>query len=993
MQTEMMMEVANASKLYFVQKDYDLTFKNTKNPAAAIDVISFAQKIRKGVDKYVNGDKKKFVVNIFDELYKELDDYTLDKIITNKDELVKSKESLRVINESQQLSGVNEEIGNLKKNNANLNSICAKYGLYSFEDRKKIIATLSEDEYASSIGGFATFYNAFKKAVNLLGAMNGKTVLKDELIKTGKIYDVKWDDNTIKNLIEYLIKFWLLEEALESLKKRMLDLFEATKTLEGLAATELVKIQKTNELLKSYKIEDKIYKMNLNSQDQTAYKETGDSIKNKLENEIDTKTLIYTKLDKMSDSIIKKGIRGLTTLDIERYMKNVEKILIWHFKFMYPMFEEKYISNNFIFSLQDFNVSPVENENVVYTSNNIFYEMISDPEKMTEMKLEKKKQNKNKAKLNEERPTRDMLNSERENIHVPMEKNSIYFRKYSQKTELTPREIQNIKNFFIEEIQYKNIPYLRLHADEYLNIISTLVLEVRKNKENNDLVTRFKVYFNSFFETKYGDLQDMLMMIISIRPALLKANHELNNEQRFNNNVDSGLYISTENQYLNLTIKQKGKMEAGCIELMQLFFSKLYVYILDSKNFDSLKTKEFMNLKLLIQTLSSIKITEELKTNIFSILMSQEVPLIGALQTGSIEEINYLKDITSMWNNVISQIDSNILATAIVEELGVGVNKDVFDFYQDTKLNDFISVEDVVPDKVDTLLLESLMAEVMFNFQPDDSPKFYNKNKLPESNEVYKITHFIQDDDFIANFYILEPVNIRPYTRSTEIFEPILTPTLEGGISADNQTNNFLSSAQKIENVKLCFDYFTSVKKRMNDIFTYFSQEFENKTIYSTMIMEMMRKIVVRLSQKDDALSSLVLLQLAEIFFNISLSIIDYGVVSKSDLAKLEELPLKIEAFIQTYNEKNSDTVKGVKSMLEDLDDPELYTNLLNDIQKQFPKRIEPQYNNQKDFEINNNEINLSSQIRLSRHYMVEAEFLIKEVTFDVSFIPIGTFF
>jgi hypothetical protein len=115
MQTEMMMEVANASKLYFVQKDYDLTFKNTKNPAAAIDVISFAQKIKKGVKKYVNDDKKKFVVNIFDELYKELDDYTLDKIITNKDELVASKESLRVINESQQLSGVNEEIGNLKK--------------------------------------------------------------------------------------------------------------------------------------------------------------------------------------------------------------------------------------------------------------------------------------------------------------------------------------------------------------------------------------------------------------------------------------------------------------------------------------------------------------------------------------------------------------------------------------------------------------------------------------------------------------------------------------------------------------------------------------------------------------------------------------------------------------------------------------------------------------------------------------------------------------
>ena len=43
---------------------------------------------------------------------------------------------------------------------------------------------------------------------------------------------------------------------------------------------------------------------------------------------------------------------------------------------------------------------------------------------------------------------------------------------------------------------------------------------------------------------------------------------------------------------------------------------------------------------------------------------------------------------------------------------------------------------------------------------------------------------------------------------------------------------------------------------------------------------------------------------------------------------------------------------------------------------------IDPKYTNQKDYTINNKQINLSSDVQLSRHYLAEAEFLIKEVLF-----------
>lgn len=69
--------------------------------------------------------------------------------------------------------------------------------------------------------------------------------------------------------------------------------------------------------------------------------------------------------------------------------------------------------------------------------------------------------------------------------------------------------------------------------------------------------------------------------------------------------------------------------------------------------------------------------------------------------------------------------------------------------------------------------------------------------------------------------------------------------------------------------------------------------------------------------------------------------------------------------------------------MLDELNDPETYEKIMDDLQKEFVKIMNPAIHNQKEYLINNKEQNFSNEMRLSRQYLAESEFLIKEIRFD----------
>ena len=57
-----------------------------------------------------------------------------------------------------------------------------------------------------------------------------------------------------------------------------------------------------------------------------------------------------------------------------------------------------------------------------------------------------------------------------------------------------------------------------------------------------------------------------------------------------------------------------------------------------------------------------------------------------------------------------------------------------------------------------------------------------------------------------------------------------------------------------------------------------------------------------------------------------------------------------------------------------------MYEKIHIELQKEIAKLILPKYTNQKEYTQNNNEINISSDKQISRSFLCEAEFLIKEI-------------
>jgi hypothetical protein len=129
-----------------------------------------------------------------------------------------------------------------------------------------------------------------------------------------------------------------------------------------------------------------------------------------------------------------------------------------------------------------------------------------------------------------------------------------------------------------------------------------------------------------------------------------------------------------------------------------------------------------------------------------------------------------------------------------------------------------------------------------------------------------------------------------------------------------------LSVDDKVENANRLARYFEHVKLRMNEIFKYYTESYNKKTFFDIKLMDLFKKMLTRLSINDDILSNLILVQMSEIFFSISLGIIIYGTVPVSDIAKLDELPNKINSYIKTYNLKNTRRIMDVEEILLEIE-------------------------------------------------------------------------
>jgi hypothetical protein len=184
-----------------------------------------------------------------------------------------------------------------------------------------------------------------------------------------------------------------------------------------------------------------------------------------------------------------------------------------------------------------------------------------------------------------------------------------------------------------------------------------------------------------------------------------------------------------------------------------------------------------------------------------------------------------------------------------------------------------------------------------------EKKKYYSKQKIPEVNEVYKVKKMIKyEGEFIM--YILEKTQI--LSTDLSVFRLIDKPELKG-ISLENQINIYLSNQDKTANLILLLDYLEKIKDRINAVFKYYLDS-QRKTIYATSIVEMFRKIFVRLSNSNDKLSLIFLITLSDLFFSICNTVIASNTVSKSDIVKLEEMPEKLDSYIKIFNSKIGST-------------------------------------------------------------------------------------
>jgi hypothetical protein len=383
---------------------------------------------------------------------------------------------------------------------------------------------------------------------------------------------------------------------------------------------------------------------------------------------------------------------------------------------------------------------------------------------------------------------------------------------------------------------------------------------------------------------------------------------------------------------------EKVEVEKGFKVLLDQYFSKDFSFLSQPAYSKTTKDKfvftsaSEMNILLATSALMNYTLTRPLIENMLSIfinLSSDNVSLLAALDNNNGDDVAYEKNIRTLYNVFISQIDNKIMAQACVYNIkDLILQRKILNYYHEDEPNQFLDsdttfLSDFSNDNQDFNGNENAENNDLYfkDIEPKygDKKMFYNKTKMPESNEIYKLTHFVDDDDFIANLYILEQVDIVDFKSKELIFSPIKQPILDGGISTENPNSYALTVSQKQENTKLTWEYFEKVKHKMNDILKYFSDT-TDKNIYTTTIIEMFRKIIVRLSRMNNDISTLILIEISELFFNISLSLIDYGIVSRSDLSKLETLPLTINSFINIYNFDNPEQIANITQILEDLE-------------------------------------------------------------------------
>jgi hypothetical protein len=510
MDTDMLTDFSTNGAIFSFNKDYEFLFK-THSPKHEIqDILTFARKLSKvSFDEMGKNDKD--TLQTFDKLWNDLEPYTL----TNKKNRA---ERLQDLNNSDLDISLSEATNNMEKyqlSNQNFNSIAQTYSLYTYAGR--FVSNNNNNELG--INTSTANLKAFVVAINNTNPAKG------------------WAEEFIKDLINFLTGFWKYELERNKLLNGIQIKINETTASQMLDNTEISKIEALNVFLRSHNVDTFLNKLNLNSF--TISNLTAEKIvfTNLLTTQIAKRVVNYKLMNNMCNYIRSKSTT-LLKYELDTFMMNIQKLLFYHFKLKYPAFAQNFKENNFIIDLKDFNTQPKKDENMILVTNDTMFELISEKSILDVVKTKRKKI---KSNLNNE-DLKGVTMIDNGIVH----NTQVFFKKFSQKTEITPSEIEIIKNQVAEEIEFKNIPFIQKaeNFELFYDLVKRLRAYVIQDKyQNISYFASLKSYFISYLPG-FTLLKRAFSLIGDKKTAMLTEFESIKDVKFFFNKLIANYYAS-----------------------------------------------------------------------------------------------------------------------------------------------------------------------------------------------------------------------------------------------------------------------------------------------------------------------------------------------------------------------------------------------------------------------------------------------------------------
>jgi hypothetical protein len=596
---QMAIDLSVASKFFFFESDFKRFFYAKRDELKIHNLLAYIEKIRIRVLQLTNRNNWSYLSDQFEELFAKVAHYNAHdyNVLVASVELGKDRIPIanRIINHYTEKNNLayakdKELIDNIMAYNDN--SIIDKIDAFLVDNPEFLAAEwpqLRKEGVRDRINEIIDNNNALQAASDELG----------EHMRTKAEYELL---NDIKN------------------------------------------IQNINIYLKIIEIDDEVLLVNLkNFPTLNAINDYRNSILLKIDAKIQKRISMYETYANLIDAFIGNNLNNKEK-EIVFFLAITEKIMLYHFKFIYPQFNDYYKNGNVIFKIRDLNFNDDKTESPILTTNNILYEIINNDGKINEI-------GKNNVY------TDNNIGMGVINDKIKVADKLIFIRKYSKKTELTNEEINRINEMIADNVEHKNLKFIFANLPAYLNLTAPLAASKIKPQLNENW--RFWGVIANFFnlnETIYAGIARQINALIPLLRAAVGIDQADINFVIYDRPEISAYYLNSHDNNLTVSL------------ICQTLFAYIFGDYYKTANWGFLAnrvlTDEEKELMLVSVSLSKITITNDLKKNFLLTILNMYQTNPNIFFVGNQNGVAYRSFLAT---DLLGKLDRKIMARAFVE--------------------------------------------------------------------------------------------------------------------------------------------------------------------------------------------------------------------------------------------------------------------------------------------------------------------------------------